>query len=206
MAANYLHGIETLEVERGPRAIKVVKSAVVAVAPTAETARTSLAANGFALVFPTLEAAAKAGIALAVEHVELAGRSAEARAARFAETAGAVFVGSDTPTAFGDYLAGPNHVLPTGGAARSFSGLSARDFLRWGRSVSVPTAAARRLAPAAATLARFEGLEAHARSLELRRARTPRSRPGGGAGGARRGQRNLRPEQGEGLRGPRDCQ
>ncbi|MHB1045774.1 MAG: histidinol dehydrogenase [Thermoanaerobaculia bacterium] len=136
--------------------------------PTAETARTSLAANGFALVFPTLEAAAKAGVALAVEHVELAGRAAEARVARFAETAGAVFVGSDTPTAFGDYLAGPNHVLPTGGAARSFSGLSARDFLRWGRSVSVPAAAARRLAPAAATLARFEGLEAHARSLDLR--------------------------------------
>ncbi len=152
--------------------------------PTAETARTSLAANGFALVFPTLEAAAKAGIALAAEHVELAGRAAEARAARFAETAGAVFVGSDTPTAFGDYLAGPNHVLPTGGAARSFSGLSARDFLRWGRSVSVPTAAARRLAPAAATLARFEGLEAHARSLDLR--------AGAARGGARTGRERAR--------------
>ncbi len=136
--------------------------------PTAETARASLAANGFALVFPTLEAAAKAGIPLAAEHVELTGRPAEAYAARFAATSGAVFVGDGTPTAFGDYLAGPNHVLPTGGAARSFSGLSVRDFLRWGRSVSVPPAAARRLGPAAATLARFEGLEAHARSLDLR--------------------------------------
>ena len=106
--------------------------------PTAATARASLAANGFALVFPSLDAAAKEGVAFAAEHVELMGRAAERYAARFAATSGAVFVGSDTPTAFGDYLAGPNHVLPTGGAARSFSGLSVRDFLRWGRSVDGP--------------------------------------------------------------------
>lgn len=152
--------------------------------PTAETARASLAANGFALVFPTLEAAAKAGIPLAAEHVELMGRASETFAARFAATSGAVFVGSGTPTAFGDYLAGPNHVLPTGGAARSFSGLSVRDFLRWGRSVSVPPAAARRLGPAGATLARFEGLEAHARSLDLR--------AGGHREGARTGRERAR--------------
>jgi len=145
--------------------------------PTAETAKAAIAANGFALVFPSLEAAAKAGIPLAAEHVELTGRAAERYASRFAATSGAVFVGAATPTAFGDYLAGPNHVLPTGGAARSFSGLSVRDFLRWGRSVSVPPAAARRLGPAAAALARFEGLEAHARSLDLR--------CGGPLGGAR---------------------
>ncbi len=136
--------------------------------PTAGAARASLAANGFALVFPSPEAAAGVGVPLAAEHVELMGRAAERFAARFAATSGAVFVGTDTPTAFGDYLAGPNHVLPTGGSARSFSGLSVRDFLRWGRSVSVPPAAARRLGPVAATLARFEGLEAHARSLDLR--------------------------------------
>jgi histidinol dehydrogenase len=136
--------------------------------PTAATASASLEANGVALVFPSLPAAAKEGAAFAAEHVELMGRAAERFASRFAATSGAVFVGSDTPTAFGDYLAGPNHVLPTGGAARSFSGLSVRDFLRWGRSVSVPAGAAHRLGPAAATLARFEGLEAHARSLDLR--------------------------------------
>ena len=139
--------------------------------PTAATARASLASNGFALVFPTLDAAAKEGVAFAAEHVELMGRAAERHAARFVATSGAVFVGSGTPTAFGDYVAGPNHVLPTGGAARSFSGLSVRDFLRWGRSVEVPASAARRLGPAAATLARFEGLEAHARSLDLRSGR-----------------------------------
>ncbi|HYN43590.1 MAG TPA: histidinol dehydrogenase, partial [Thermoanaerobaculia bacterium] len=132
---------------------------------TAATARASLEVNGLALVFPSLPAAAKEGLSFAAEHVELMGRAAERFASRFTATSGAVFVGGDTPTAFGDYLAGPNHVLPTGGAARSFSGLSVRDFLRWGRSVSVPAAAARKLGPPAATLARFEGLEAHARSL-----------------------------------------
>ncbi len=136
--------------------------------PTAATARAALEANGCALVFPSLPAAAKEGVAFAAEHVELMGRAAERWASRFVATSGAVFVGSDTPTAFGDYLAGPNHVLPTGGAARSFSGLSVRDFLRWGRSVTLPAKAARRLGPPAATLARLEGLEAHARSLDLR--------------------------------------
>jgi len=139
--------------------------------PTAATARAALEANGLTLVFPSLPAAAKEGAAFAAEHVELMGRAAERFASRFVATSGAVFVGSDTPTAFGDYLAGPNHVLPTGGAARSFSGLSVRDFLRWGRSVSLPVAAARRLGPPAAMLARFEGLEAHARSLDLRSGR-----------------------------------
>jgi histidinol dehydrogenase len=139
--------------------------------PTAATARAALEANGLTLVFPSLQAAAQEGVDFAAEHVELMGRAAESYAPRFTATSGAVFIGGDTPTAFGDYLAGPNHVLPTGGAARSFSGLSVRDFLRWGRSVSVPAAAARRLGPPAATLARFEGLEAHARSLDLRSGR-----------------------------------
>ena len=136
--------------------------------PTAATASAALDANGLTLVFPSLPAAANEGVAFAAEHVQLMGRAAQRYGPRFTSTAGAVFVGGDTPTAFGDYLAGPNHVLPTGGAARSFSGLSVRDFFRWGRSVSVPAAAARRLGPPGATLARFEGLEAHARSLDLR--------------------------------------
>ena len=95
-------------------------------------------------------------------------KSAERFATSLLPTAGALFIGSSTPTALGDYLAGPNHVLPTGGAARSFSGLSVRDFLRWGRSVKVPESAARRLAPPAAVLARFEGLAAHAAALDRR--------------------------------------
>ncbi len=136
--------------------------------PTAETARASLAALGLAVVFPSLGAAAAAARTVASEHLQLLGKKAEAFREPLSETAGALFAGSATPTAFGDYLAGPNHVLPTGGAGRSFSGLSTRDFYRWGRSVSFSAAAARKLAGSAAVLARFEGLIGHARSLERR--------------------------------------
>jgi len=136
--------------------------------PQPDVARRSLAAHGLALVFRTLDAAAREARRVAAEHVQLLGAAAERHRDALQETAGALFVGGDTPTALGDYLAGPNHVLPTGGAARSFSGLSTRDFFRYGRSVKASPAAARRLAPAAAVLARFEGLEAHARSLLLR--------------------------------------
>ncbi len=136
--------------------------------PTAETARASLAALGLAVVFPNLAAAAAAARTVASEHLQLLGKKAEKYREPLSETAGALFSGSATPTAFGDYLAGPNHVLPTGGAGRSFSGLSTRDFYRWGRSVSFSAAAAKKLAGSAATLARFEGLVGHARSLERR--------------------------------------
>jgi histidinol dehydrogenase len=136
--------------------------------PTAATARESLAALGLTVVFPSLKGAAEAARGIASEHLQLLGKKAEKFREPLSETAGALFSGSATPTAFGDYLAGPNHVLPTGGAGRSFSGLSTRDFYRWGRSVSFSRAAARKLAPSAASLARFEGLIGHARSLERR--------------------------------------
>ena len=96
------------------------------------------------------------------------GTGAERFASSLLPTAGALFIGSSTPTALGDYVAGPNHVLPTGGAARGYSGLSTRDFFRWGRSVKAPAAAARRLARSGAVLARFEGLAAHAAALGRR--------------------------------------
>jgi len=96
------------------------------------------------------------------------GSAASRFAADLLPTAGALFIGSATPTALGDYIAGPNHVLPTGGAARACSGLSTRDFFRWGRSVSAAPGAARALAPSAGVLARFEGLVAHAGALERR--------------------------------------
>ena len=130
--------------------------------------RASLRRNGAIAVFPSIEDAVEAGRRAAVEHVQVMGKRAKKAGGALLATAGALFLGSSTPTVFGDYVAGPNHVLPTGGAGRSFSGLSVRDFLRWGRSVEVPAAAARRIGPAAATLARFEGLVAHERSV-LRR-------------------------------------
>jgi histidinol dehydrogenase len=134
----------------------------------AVTARASLLRRGRIFIFKEIFSAVSAGSKVAAEHVQVLGKSAERLSSRLLPTAGALFIGSSTPTALGDYLAGPNHVLPTGGAARCFSGLSVRDFLRWGRSVRVPEKAARRLAPEAAVLARFEGLAAHAESLGRR--------------------------------------
>jgi histidinol dehydrogenase len=134
----------------------------------AATARASLLRRGRIFTFEEISSAVSAASQVAAEHVQVLGKAAERLSQLLLPTAGALFIGSSTPTALGDYLAGPNHVLPTGGAARSFSGLSVRDFLRWGRSVRAPATAARRLAPEAAVLARFEGLAAHAESLERR--------------------------------------
>jgi histidinol dehydrogenase len=82
--------------------------------------------------------------------------------------AGGVFVGPYSPEAAGDYASGPNHVLPTGGAARQRGGLAATDYVKVVSVQELSEAALRRLAPAIATLARAEGLEAHARSVEVR--------------------------------------
>ncbi|MBI1790173.1 MAG: histidinol dehydrogenase, partial [Acidobacteria bacterium] len=82
--------------------------------------------------------------------------------------AGSVFVGPNSPEAAGDYASGPNHVLPTGGMARLRAGLSAADFVKVISVQQLSASALRRLAPAVTTLARAEGLEAHARSLEVR--------------------------------------
>lgn len=140
---------------------------------TAEVARTSLTRNGAAFVFSSLDELVASARTLAPEHLQLMGKRAERLEGTLLGTAGAVFVGNATPTAFGDYLAGPNHVLPTGGAARSFSGLSTRDYFRFGRSVKLSRQAARELSPAAATLAGFEGLAGHEASLR-RRSSLPR--------------------------------
>ena len=79
-----------------------------------------------------------------------------------------MFVGNDAATAFGDYVAGSNHVLPTGGAARFQSALSASTFRRRMARVSLPEGAAARLAPPGAALARAEGFPVHAESMERR--------------------------------------
>lgn len=105
--------------------------------------------------------------AIAPEHLELAGSEAERRAADV-RAAGCLFVGRDAATAFGDYVAGSNHVLPTGGAARFASGLSPATFRRRMARVSLPPGAAGRLAPHGAAVARAEGFEVHAESMERR--------------------------------------
>ena len=108
--------------------------------------------------------------AFAPEHLELIGPGAEALAPRV-RTAGCLFVGPTGATAFGDYVAGSNHTLPTDGAARFASGLSARHFRRRMAEVRIPDAAAAALAGAGAAIARAEGFELHAQSMEARIAR-----------------------------------
>jgi histidinol dehydrogenase len=104
--------------------------------------------------------------ALAPEHLQLIGEEMEALAPMLT-SAGCVFVGSASATAFGDYVAGSNHVLPTGGAARFASMLSARHFRRRMAEVRIGQAAGK-LAAAGAPIARAEGFEVHAESMEAR--------------------------------------
>jgi len=109
----------------------------------------------------------RAAEAIAPEHLELVGHEAE-RLAERVRFAGCLYVGANAGTAFGDYVAGSNHVLPTGGAARFQSSLSAATFRRRMARVSLPGEAAARLAPAGAALARAEGFPVHAESMERR--------------------------------------
>ena len=112
------------------------------------------------------EAALAFAEALAPEHLELIGEAAEALAPRV-RRAGCLFVGAASATAFGDYVAGSNHTLPTGGAARFASGLSARHFRRRMSEVRVGAAAAE-LARAGVPLAEAEGFAVHAASMRAR--------------------------------------
>ena len=112
-------------------------------------------------------AAVALGDLIAPEHMELIGTEVEALAGEV-RAAGALFVGSGAATAFGDYVAGSNHVLPTGGAARHASALGVATFRRRMARIEVPEEAAASLAPAGATLARAEGFALHAESMERR--------------------------------------
>jgi histidinol dehydrogenase len=116
---------------------------------------------------PDVAAALARAEEIAPEHLELVGEEAEALADRV-RNAGCLFVGAGSATAFGDYVAGSNHVLPTGGAARFQSALSPATFRRRMARVSLPREAAARLAPAGAALARAEGFPVHAESMERR--------------------------------------
>ncbi|HEX4564627.1 MAG TPA: histidinol dehydrogenase, partial [Solirubrobacteraceae bacterium] len=105
--------------------------------------------------------------AFAPEHLQLIGADAEARSG-LVTAAGCLFLGADSATAFGDYVAGSNHVLPTSGAARFASGLNPRHFRRRMAEVRIGDGAAASLAAAGAPIARAEGFEWHARSMEAR--------------------------------------
>ncbi len=135
--------------------------------PTRETARASWEANGAIILAPTLDAAMPLVDALAPEHLELAVDDPDALFAQVRH-AGSVFLGRLTPEAVGDYVAGPNHVLPTGRRARFSSGLSVLDFMKRTSFLALDRGALDRIGPAAVALARAEGLPAHAASVASR--------------------------------------
>lgn len=145
-----------------------VVAAVAAMLPSlSAAARESWDAHGAVILLRTLDDAPPLIDRLAPEHLELAVADPERLFARVRH-AGSVFLGRHTPEAIGDYLGGPNHVLPTGRRARFASGLSVTDFMKRTSFLSASPAALATLGPAAATLADAEGLPAHAASIRVR--------------------------------------
>jgi phosphoribosyl-ATP pyrophosphohydrolase/phosphoribosyl-AMP cyclohydrolase/histidinol dehydrogenase len=139
--------------------------------PTRDTAERAVRGNGFAVLASGLDEGAALCDRLAPEHLEILCADAGAAASRVSHFGG-LFIGAGAAEVLGDYGAGPNHTLPTGGTARFTGGLSVHHFLRirtWLR-IDDP-AAARNLVDDAVALARIEGLEAHARSAARRNAR-----------------------------------
>jgi len=135
--------------------------------PRAEIARRAWERHGAIIITRNLDEAAEIANRLAPEHLELAVADPAVVFAKIRH-AGAAFLGAFTPEALGDYVAGPNHVLPTSRTARFASGLSVFDFLKRTTWVAADRPALAALGPAAMRLAEAEGLEAHARSIALR--------------------------------------
>jgi len=134
---------------------------------TGRTARASWDSHGLIIEVADIAEAPRLANALAAEHVELAVDDPESLFARIRH-AGSVFLGRTTPEAVGDYVAGPNHVLPTGRRARFSSGLSVLDFMKRTSFISANEGALQKIGPVAVRLAEMEGLPAHAKSVELR--------------------------------------
>jgi histidinol dehydrogenase len=152
-----------------PRVVALAEAVVasldaqLATAPRADVVRSSLAARGGVVTVPTLAEGIAFANAWAAEHLLLVVRDDE-RAETLAalRSAGTVFVGASSSVAYGDYMTGANHVLPTAGAGRSYSGLSTLDFVRWTTWQEVTPDAAARLAEDVGRFADAEGLPAHA--------------------------------------------
>jgi len=149
------------------RAVAAAVEAQLARLPRAELARASWEDYGALILVGDWEEAAALADRIAPEHLELAVAEPERLAAKVRH-AGALFLGRHTPEAIGDYIAGPNHVLPRVRSARFSSGLSVADFMKRTSLVGCTPAALAALAPAAIRLAEAEGLPAHALSLALR--------------------------------------
>lgn len=138
-----------------------------AMLPTARVAAESWNSHGTIIEVASMDEAPALANALAAEHVQIATADPEALF-RQIRHAGSVFLGRMTPEAVGDYVAGPNHVLPTGRRARFSSGLSVLDFMKRTSFIALDEKALKAVGPAAIELANAEGLTAHARSIEVR--------------------------------------
>ena len=132
--------------------------------PTASVARVAIDSNSAIVLLESMEQACELSNRFAPEHLSLHDESLLPSIRH----AGSVFLGAGSPEAAGDYAAGPNHTLPTSGAARLRGGLSVYDYLKIISTQKLSLTALRELAPAITTIARAEGLEAHARSVEVR--------------------------------------
>ena len=126
--------------------------------------------DGFLTVqVDSLEAAAEVANFVAPEHLELMVKeSAAKQLTKEVTTAGAIMVGNDTPTALGDFVAGPSHVLPTGRAGRFLSGMRVTDFLRRTSIVQYDRKSVQKAEPVVAAFAKMEQLDAHGRSVKIR--------------------------------------
>ena len=133
--------------------------------PTAPTARKAIDNNSAIILVDSDEEAIELSNRFAPEHLSLH----DPKLLGGVRHAGSIFLGPSSPEAAGDYASGPNHVLPTSGAARLRGGLSAADYVKVISVQQLSAPALARLSPAITTLARAEGLEAHARSVEVRR-------------------------------------
>jgi histidinol dehydrogenase len=135
--------------------------------PRGNIAGESWSTFGAVILVRSLEEAPALADRIAAEHLEIATREPEALAGKI-RNAGAIFLGAYTPEVIGDYVAGSNHVLPTARSARFSSGLGVLDFMKRTSILKLDAGALASLAPAAMTLARAEGLEAHRRSVAIR--------------------------------------
>jgi histidinol dehydrogenase len=138
--------------------------------PRAAIARQSWDGQGAVIVVADMAEAPALVDRVAPEHLELSLEDPEGFAERV-NNAGAIFLGRYTPEAIGDYVAGPSHVLPTSGSARFSSGLGIQDFLKRTSMIALDRASLETIGPAAMTLARAEGLDAHALSVAIRLSR-----------------------------------
>lgn len=148
-------------------AVEAAVARQLATLPRAQIAGASWNEYGATIILNTLDEAPALADQIAAEHLEICTANPQALADKI-RNAGAIFLGAHTPEAIGDYVSGSNHVLPTARSARFSSGLGTLDFMKRTSTLKLDAAALAALGPAAMTLARAEGLEAHRSSVDMR--------------------------------------